>query len=166
MKDKSMQRATILQGIRAAVASGTGLLGACAAAGVSKAWFDRWNKRFQEAGMDGLSDLPRSGRPPCAAPTEEDAKVLRRAYLQSNLNARAGSMTLAARYCAKTGQLSEAVAAAILAPRSSKHLLPVEVKRACRACAADVARYRDPKAGQNDGLYTPGWLRISATLGA
>ncbi|HPS07316.1 MAG TPA: helix-turn-helix domain-containing protein [Kiritimatiellia bacterium] len=162
MKDKSSERAAAVQKVLSAVASGAGLPGACAEAGVSRAWFDRWNARFREAGIDGLSDLPRTGRPRNVDPTEEDGKALRRNYLQSNLNAKAGSMTLAARYAAKTGQLSEALAKEILKPRASKHLLPVAVKRLCRACAADVARYRNPKAGQNDGLYTPGWLRMAS----
>ena len=30
-----------------------------------------------------------------------------------------------------------------------------------RSAPAEVARYRDPKAGQNDGIYTPGWLRMA-----
>lgn len=162
MKDKQLERAKILQAVRAAVASGVGINGACADARVSVAWFNRWNGRFLEAGMDGLSDLPRSGRPSSVTVTPEDARILRKTYLRSNLNARSGSMTLAARYCAKTGQLSEACAAAILKPRASKSLLPVDVKRAVRAPACDVARYRNPKAGQSDGLFLPGWLRMTA----
>lgn len=161
MKDKTQERANILQNIRSAVSRGVGINGACADAGVSPAWFQRWNGRYLESGLYGLSDQPRPGRPRNVEPTEEDAKVLRRNFLKSNLNKKAGSMTLAARYAAKTGQLSEALAAEILKPRASKHLLPTAVRLCCRASGAEVARYRDPKAGQNDGLFVPGWLRMT-----
>jgi len=161
MKNTAVNRAITIQTIRAAVESGTGLRGACAEAGVSVQWFNRWNGRFLTAGVDGLHDLPRSGRPPCCVLTDDDKKALRSAYLRSNLRDRAGSMTLAARMCAKDGKLSAPVAEAILRPRSSKHCLPLDIKRAVRASAAEVARYRDPDSGLNDGQYTPGWLRMS-----
>ena len=45
-------------------------------------------------------------------------------------------------------------------PRASKHTLPREIIKALRSSTAEVARYRDVKSGQNDGIYTPGWLRM------
>ena len=74
-----------------------------------------------------------------------------------------GSMTLSARWAAKdeASPLTQTTRDAILKPRASKHILPVDVKRCLRASAAEVSRYRDPKSGQNDGIYTPGWLRMS-----
>lgn len=159
---KTSDRAAKIATVRSLLKGTPSLSRACAEAGVSPQWYRRWSERFAAAGLAGLDDLPRTGRPPQAELTGADRDALRRAYLRSNLRAKAGSMTLAARWCAKTGLLSEPAAAAILKPRASKHLLPADVRRACRASAAEVARYRDPKAGLNDGIYVPGWLRMTA----
>jgi transposase len=164
MPTKAETRAEAVRAVAGMVAGGLPLALACGRAGVSPAWYRRWSARFAEAGLDGLDDLPRSGRPPCVRLSDEEAGALRRAYLRSNRSAEAGSMTLAARWTARDPEspLSAEARAAILKPRASKHALPVAVRRACRASAAEVARYRDGKAGLNDGIYTPGWLRMSA----
>lgn len=157
-----IQRSAAIAKVRALLAHGMTLGDACLHAGCKIPFYRLWSPRFDDAGIDGLCDLPRTGRPPSVVPTAEDKTALRRAFLRSNLKDGAGSMTLAARYCAKTGQLSEACAAAILKPRASKHILPVEIRRAVRASGAEVARYRDPKAGTNDGIFMPGWLRLAS----
>jgi hypothetical protein len=106
--------------------------------------------------------LQRTGRPSKCELTEEEADYLRSLYLKSNLRKDAGSMTIAARIAAKDPDsvLSPAVREAILGA-SRKSSLPSSVKRALRLGSAVVARYRDPKAGQKDGIYTPGWLRMA-----
>ena len=38
--------------------------GAAAAIHLSRSWGGKWNKRYEEGGIDGLQDKPRSGRPP------------------------------------------------------------------------------------------------------
>jgi hypothetical protein len=161
MPSKKVQRAEAIRTCRDGLSRGLSLFAACLAAGVSVAWYRCWAGRFDEAGMDGLDDLPRSGRPSSVALTDDDRKALRRTYLKSNLKEGAGSMTLAARYCAKNGLVSKPAAEAILKPRASKHILPTDVRRACRASTAEVSRYRDPKSGLNDGVYAPGWLRMA-----
>ena len=158
----STDRKTKLNIIMHAIESGDGEGSACAAAGVSVAWYRRWHGRLQEAGLDGLGDLPRSGRPSGVVVSEEDAGTLRTAYLQSNRGKNLGSMSMAARNLAFRGALSPELCAEILKPRASKHTLPRDVIRALRAPVAESARYRDIKAGQNDGIYTPGWLRMAA----
>jgi hypothetical protein len=158
------QRAALMAAVRAGVAAGQAVPDACRAAGISFSTWRRWSVRHAEAGLDGLSDLPRSGRPPLVTLDEAESAYLRRAYLKSNLREGAGSMTAAARWAAKSpdSPLRQETRAAILAPRASKHALLVEVRRACRASEAEVRRYREgAKAGQNDGIYTPGWLRMT-----
>ena len=118
----------------------------------------------ESGGVDGLEDLPRSGRPPLVELSDAEAQYLRKTYVRSNLTAEGGSMTMAARWSAKNPEspLSDETRAAILKPRASKHTLPVEVRRACRASVAEVVRYRQgSKAGLSDGIYTPGWLRMA-----
>jgi len=144
------------------MAEGRSECAACAEAGVSVAWYRRWAGRLAEAGLEGLKDLPRSGRPPLVLVSAEDAATLRSAYLKSNRGRGLGSMTMAARNMAYRGRLAPELCAEILRERASKHQLPREVVRAMRAAPAEVQRYRDPKAGQNDGIYTPGWLRMVA----
>lgn len=150
--------------VKGLMAGGMKIVPACREAGISRASFDRWTPRFESGGVDGLADLPRSGRPPLIELEQEEKDYLRRIYLKSNLNEEAGSMTFAARWAAKNedSPLRAETREAILKERSSKHILPVEVRRACRASGAVVARYRQgAKAGQNDGIYTPGWLRLN-----
>ena len=149
--------------VKGLVAGGKDLVLACKVAGISRASFDRWVVRFEAGGRDGLEDLPRSGRPPLVELVEEERDYLRTVYLKSNLNAEAGSMTFAARWAAKNAEspLRDVTREAILKERASKHILPVEVRRACRASMAEVARYRQgSKAGLNDGIFIPGWLRL------
>jgi len=150
--------------VKGLMAGGSKIVPACKAAGISRASYDRWVPRFEAAGREGLEDLPRSGRPPMIELSKDSKDYLRKTYLRSNLNHEAGSMTFAARYSAKNpdSPLTDAERDAILKVRSSKHLLPVDVRRACRASGAEVARYRGgAKAGQNDGIFTPGWLRMA-----
>jgi hypothetical protein len=158
-----IDKANVLMRVKAAIAEGVGIGMACRAEGVSVSTFERWSSRHASGGMDGLEDLPRSGRPPQVSLTEEEAGVLRRTFLRSNLREGAGSMTASARWAARdeNNALRPEVRAAILKVRASKHLIPVEVRRALRASEAEVKRYRDPKSGQNDGIYTPGWLRMA-----
>lgn len=155
------ERKTILNAIKLHLDDGTSEAAACDAAGVSVGWWRRWHGRLEEAGLDGLADLPRSGRPSSVRVSADDAAMLRAAYLQSNRGKGAGSMSMAARNLAYRNALAPELCAEILKPRASKHQLPREVIRAMRSAPAEVARYRDPKAGQNDGIYTPGWLRMA-----
>jgi hypothetical protein len=77
-------------------------------------------------------------------------------------------MTMAARTLALDADtpLRPEVCGAILAERASKHTLPVAVRRAMRGLeGAAVAQYRDPRAGQSDGIYVPGWLRRDEVTG-
>lgn len=157
---QAKERNTKINAIARAIESGKSNAVACAEAGVSVAWYRRWSERKAEAGLDGLGDLPRTGRPSGVVVTEEDAAKLRSAYLQSNRGKNLGSMSMAARNLAYRGSLSPELCAEILKPRASKHTLPRDVIRALRAPAAESAHYRDTKAGQNDGIYTPGWLRM------
>lgn len=157
-----MKKKKSIEAIREAVAAGAALSSACLLNGLSVAAYERWQSRYSDAGLDGLNDLKRSGRPPKCELTDEEADYLRSLYLKSNLRKNAGSMTIAARIAAKdpASPLSPEVRGAILGA-SRKSSLPADVKRAMRIGSAVVARYRDPKAGQNDGIYTPGWLRMA-----
>lgn len=160
----AMARRQLMTRVEEEAARCGALAEACARCSVSLSTYTRWAARWAEAGMDGLADLPRSGRPPSVRLTPEEADHLRRAFLRSNLRDGAGSMTAAARWSARdaSSPLTPETRAAILKPRASKHLLPSEVVRAFRAApAAVVSRYRDPKSGLNDGHYTPGWLRMA-----
>lgn len=161
---QAAERAGIIGNVRARLAAGATKAAACLAAGVSVSTYDRLSARYDEAGLYGLEDQPRAGRPPSVTLTDDEAGYLRRTYLRSNLKDGAGSMTTAARWAARDPQspLRPEVRAAILKVRASKHILPVEVKRALRASEAEMRRYRDPASGRNDGIYTPGWLRMSA----
>ena len=124
--------------------------------------FTRLDERERSAGFDGLADLQRTGRPSKCELTVTEADYLRSLYLKSNLRTGSGSMTLAARMAAKdpASPLLPSTRRAIL-DVNHKHALPQEIKRALRLGSAVFNRYRDPKAGQNDGIYTPGWLRMA-----
>lgn len=137
------------------------LVDACRLAGVSVRWFRKWQGVLFSDGLGALKDAPRPGRPRTVEVSEADALKLRERYLKSNRGVNVGSMTLSARSLAKEGALAPEVCEAILAPRSSKHTLPRAVTEAMRTPKAVVARYRDSRDGQNNGIYAPGWLRMS-----
>ena len=100
----SKQRKTILNTIQRDIDMGDStLVAACMRAGVSVAWYRRWHGRMAEAGLDGLADLPRSGRPPVCLVNQEDADKLRAAYLKSNRGQGVGSMSMSARNLAYRG---------------------------------------------------------------
>ena len=166
--DAAAKRSAAVGEVRRRLAEGATLAAALLAAGVSETTFRRWAARLDAGGVSALADRARSGRPPVVTLAEDEKKLLRRVYLQSNRAERSGSMTMAARIAARdpANCLREETRAAILADRSSKHHLPAEVRRAMREVApAVVARYRDGRAGQNDGIYVPGWLRRDEETG-
>ena len=167
--DKAAERSAKVGEVRRLVAEGAALGDALAAAGVSETTYRRWAARLDRGGVAALSDAPRSGRPPCVRLGEEEKRCLRRIYLQSNRAERSGSMTMAARVAARDPAtcLRPETREAILRERASKHHLPVEVRRAMREVAAPavVGRYRDPREGQSNGIYIPGWLRRDEETG-
>ena len=166
--EKAAERSAKVGEVRRLVAEGATLDAALLAAGVSETTYRRWAAKFDAGGVAALSDAPKSGRPPVVRLEEEEKKCLRRIYLQSNRAERSGSMTMAARIAAHDPAtcLRPETRAAILAERSSKHHLPVEVRRAMREVSpVAVARYRDPREGQNNGIYVPGWLRRDEETG-
>ena len=166
--DAAAKRSAAVGEVRRRLAEGATLAAALLAAGVSETTFRRWAARLDQGGVAALSDRPKSGRPPVVTLAEDEKKLLRRVYLQSNRAERSGSMTMAARIAARdpANCLTEATRAAILADRSSKHHLPAEVRRAMREVAPTVvARYRDNREGQNNGIYVPGWLRRDEETG-
>jgi hypothetical protein len=55
-----------------AVADGAGVSGAARSLGVSRPTVIKWRDRFAADGVDGLDDLPRSGRPK----TIDDAQII------------------------------------------------------------------------------------------
>jgi hypothetical protein len=160
--DEAMKRKKAVESVRSAVAAGANVRSACVLAGISEQAYERWSVRYSDAGIDGLSDLKRSGRPSKCDLTTTEAEYLRSLYLKSNLREGTGSMTMAARMAAKdpASPLLPETRKAIL-DVNYKHALPQEIKRALRMGSAVFRRYRDPKAGQNDGIYTPGWLRMA-----
>lgn len=91
----------------------------------------------------------RTGRPPEVVPSEAEARALLATYLKTNLNSRRGSMTAAARLFAHSDkcspELREAILREIGPARSSKHQLPVTVKRAMQASQALVTHTRNPR---------------------
>lgn len=160
--ETAAERAAKVGEVRRRLAEGASLDAALVAAGVAATTYRRWAARLDTGGLAALADRARSGRPPVVTLAEDEKKLLRRVYLQSNRAERSGSMTMAARIAARdpANCLREGTRAAILADRCSKHHLPAEVRRAMREVAPTVvARYRDPREGQNNGIYVPGWLR-------
>lgn len=161
-----MSRMDTLEMVRSWLARGFAEADACRMSGVSVAWYRRWTARTAEAGASMLGDMPRTGRPSgCPDLTAAEADYLAKLFLRSNRGRSSGSMTSSARIAAKdpTSPLRAEVRAAILSV-SNKHAIPTPVKRALRGGISDahVARYRDPKAGQNDGIYIPGFLRMTS----
>lgn len=147
--------------LRAARQLGT-LAEAAAAAGVSVAGASRWLARrdaFEAGEPRALLRGRSSGRPPQCRVSAEDARELRAAYLKSNRATLCGSKTGSARLLARSGLLSEEVAAAILKPRASK-ALPKVIKDAMHISSAVFAEHRSPKNARLDGFYIPGHLRM------
>ena len=166
--ETAAERAAKVGEVRRRLAEGAPMAAALAAAGVAATTYRRWAARLGAGGVAALADRPKSGRPPSVELADDEKSLLRRVYLQSNRCERSGSMTMAARIAARDPDncLRPETRAAILAERCSKHHLPVEVRRAMREVApAAVARYRDGRAGQNDGIYVPGWLRRDEETG-
>lgn len=166
--ETAAERAAKVGEVRRLVAEGASLDAALAAAGVAATTYRRWAARLDQGGVAALADRPRSGRPPAVTLSEDEKSLLRRVYLQSNRAERSGSMTMAARIAARDPDncLRPETRAAILAERCSKHHLPAEVRRAMREVAPTVvARYRDNREGQNNGIYVPGWLRRDEETG-
>ncbi len=185
---KPEERIELLATIAREIAAGRSEAAACRAAGCTVDWY---RERTGRRGADDAAwpgDRRREGRPPLVELLPDEKDALRKRYLQSNRGRDAGSMTMAARTLAMESLGSSNVrecgsaeggagipacaglrpetAAAILAPRSSKHQLPVAVRRAMRGLEGAVAaRYRDPRAGQSDGIYVPGWLRRDEETG-
>lgn len=159
------QRAGKVNAVLALMRTGKSESQACSGCGITLSTYRRLSLKFSEAGLDGLSDQPRSGRPRlCPQLNQEEADYLRRAYLRSNLGDGCGSKTAAARWCAKEpdSPFRQCVRDAILKHRSSKHILPRSVLDVLDLCEAEIRRYRDPKSGQNDGQFSPGWLRMAS----
>jgi hypothetical protein len=152
---------------RAELAKGSSPESAASAAGLSVATLSRWLERA-EGGPDALGDLPRAGRPPLVELSGPEAAALRRAYLKSNRSRGRGSMTAAARWCARSEDtpLGDAARDAILKPRASKHALPVEVRRAMRGLeGAAVLAVRNPRDAAQSAAYVPGRLRRDEETG-
>ena len=61
--NKALERLEKMKRVETGMAAGRGKLEACVFAGISTATYWRWSARHAEAGLDGLADLPRSGRP-------------------------------------------------------------------------------------------------------
>ncbi len=159
------EKAAAVMAVRRRVAGGQKLDTACRSEGFSRASFVRWAERLDAGGIDALADAPRTGRPPLVTLDDAERAHLRKLALRANRGQDATSMTSAARWAAldPASPLRPETRAAILKPRSSKHSLPVEVRRACRPCAREIRRYRDPKAGLADGIHAAGLLRMRET---
>ena len=117
--DAAAKRSAAVGEVRRLVAEGASLGAALAAAGVAATTYRRWAARLDQGGVAALADRARSGRPPAVTLAEDEKKLLRRVYLQSNRAERSGSMTMAARIAARdpANCLTEATRAAILADR-------------------------------------------------
>lgn len=166
--DKAAKKASAVGEVRRLMSEGVPFGKALNRSGVSETNYRRWAARLDAGGVAALADRPKSGRPPVVTLGEDEKKLLRRVYLQSNRAERTGSMTMAARIAARdpANCLTKETREAILAERSSKHHLPAEVRRAMREVAPTViARYRDDREGQNNGIYVPGWLRRDEETG-
>jgi hypothetical protein len=99
------------------------------------------------------------GRPAQCEPTAEDLQKLRAVYVRTNRATDAGSKVAAARILARSGELSEPVAAAILKPRASK-ALPKCVRDQMTVPIDIIRHHRSPKDARLSGFYIPGSLRM------
>ena len=163
MGKTALERAEIIRAVRAAVAGGVSLATACADAGTSVATYQRLAGRYDQAGMDGLEDLPRTGRPGFKF-SEATVEWVNRIFIRTNRSQGCSSMVEAWRVAAKDPEspLTEAEREVILRKRSSKHSLVADARRSLRRTEAVIHRYRDPASGTDDGCYVPGRLRLAS----
>ena len=135
-------------------------------AGLSRSYVSRlmlaW-RIVEESGDHRMLLRGRSTGRPTLQLTQAEADALRSAYVTSNRCRGMGSMTYAARSCARdpASPLRPVTREEILRPRSSKHLLPVNVRRAMRGAAAVVQHYRDPRGIALGGYFAPGTIRMT-----
>ena len=88
--DAAAKRSAAVGEVRRRLAEGATLAAALLAAGVSETTFRRWAARLDAGGVSALADRARSGRPPVVTLAEDEKKLLRRVYLQSNRAERSG----------------------------------------------------------------------------
>ena len=99
------------------------------------------------------------GRPPQCEPTAEDLQKLRAVYVKTNTRSDRGSKVFAARLLARTGELSDETAEAILKPRASK-ALPKCVRDQMHVPVDIIRHHRNPRDARLSGFYIPGSLRM------
>lgn len=155
-------KAAAVNAVRIQIAAGMPEAAACRVAGVDRATYRRWAEHLDTGGVEALHDGVGTGRRPLVTLTPDEATALRKRFVVSNRSDLAGSMTYAARSLAKdpSSVLTPATRAAILKPRSSKHLLPVEVRRAMRGASAAIQGYRSPDRARLGGVHASGCLRM------
>ena len=101
----------------------------------------------------------RRGRPAQCEPTAEDLQKLRAVYVKTNARRDGGSKVFAARLLARSGELTDETAEAILKRRASK-ALPKCIRDQMHV-PVDIIRYhRSPKDARLSGFYVPGSLRM------
>lgn len=91
--------------------------------------------------------------------TPEDLQKLRAVYVRTNLRRDAGSKVFAARLLARSGELSDPVAEAILKDRATK-ALPKCVRDQMHVPVDIIRHHRSPKDARLSGFYIPGSLRM------
>lgn len=164
-----MARADMVRAIRAALDGGTALPAACRAAGATPAQYRAWSERLDGAGLRGVADAIRTGRPRKTEVDAAEAEALARRYLKANTGRGAGSVRAA---------VAHAVAdpASPLRPETREALRPLadgrtgyvpaavrETLGALRGTATEV--YRDNRNGTSNGIYAAGWLRRDEETG-
>lgn len=159
----STAKAAIVHAVRRRIGAGDAEQAACAAEGVHRCTYRRWSERLDAGGVTALADGASSGRPPIVALTPAESAELRALYIRSNRSRGKGSVSAAARLAARDAStcLRPETRAAILAPRASKHQLPVEIRRACRVAPATIRHYRDPDAINLGGIHAKGLMRMT-----
>ncbi len=86
---------------------------------------------------------------------------MREIFVRTNRSRGRGSMTLAARTFAMSGECSEELRHAILKPRASKHTLTRTIRNALATAPALVEHHRSPTEAKLGGMYCPGSLRMA-----
>lgn len=99
------------------------------------------------------------GRPAQCDPTAEDLQKLRAVYVRTNLQRDKGSKVFAARLLARSGELSDPVADAILKERATK-ALPKCVRDQMHVPIDIIRHHRSPRDANLTGFYIPGSLRM------